>query len=192
MLLCMELTLSDLARRFENLLRVGSVTQVQLTQQPRVRVQVGQIITAWIPVTTLRAGASKTWNPPTVGEQVLVVSPSGDLESAFVLLGINSNQHPAPCTDAHITRERFPDGAQIDYDHDTHHHSITLPDDGKFTINVGETTFTLTSDETKIQTGQSSFTLTDALAKINIGATTLELTSSGTKLSTPSFDGVQS
>lgn len=188
----MELTLSDLSRRFENLLRVGSVAQVQLAQKPRVRVQIGEIMTAWIPVATLRAGASKTWNPPTPGEQVLVVSPSGDLGSAFALLGINSNQHPAPCTAAHITRSLFPDGAQIDYDHAEHHYSVTLPDAGKFTFKVGETTLTMSSDETKIQTGQSTFTLTDAQAQIKVGSTTLDLSASGTTLSTPSFDGVQS
>lgn len=187
----MELTLSDLSRRFENLLRVGSVSHVEHFHTPRVRVQIGQITTAWIPVATSRAGASKTWNPPTTGEQVLVIAPSGDLESAFALLGINSNQHPAPCTDANITRTLFPDGAQIDYNHAEHHHSVTLPDAGKFTFKVGATTLTMTSDETKIQTGQSVFSLTDAQAQINVGSTTLKLTSSGTTLSTPSFDGVQ-
>lgn len=192
MLLRMEFTLSDLSRRVENLLRVGSIAHVELAQKPRVRVQIGDILTAWIPAATLRAGASKTWNPPTVGEQVLVVSPSGDLASAFAVLAINSNHYPAPCTEANITRDVFPDGAQIDYDHTEHHYSITLPNDGKFTFKVGATILTMSSDETKIQTGQSNITLTDALAKVNIGATTLELTSSGTKLSTPSFDGVQS
>lgn len=188
----MELTLSELARRFENLIRIGTITHINHDTKPRVRVQMGELNTGWLQLATLRSGSTKTWNPPTVGEDVLVVAPSGDLESAIAILSINSQQNPAPCTDPNITRTIFKDGAQHDYDHEQHQYDITLPSAGQFTLTIGSTVITVTNDEAKIQCGQTFISLTDALAKIQIGSTTLDLSSSGTTLSTPQFSGVQS
>ena len=188
----MNLSNSELARRFENLIRIGTITHVQHSAMPRVRVQMGEINTGWLQLATLRAGASKTWNPPTVGEDVLVFSPSGDLESGIAVLSINSQQNPAPSTDENITRNVFKDGAQVDYDHAQHHCSVTIPNAGQFKLTLGASVVTITNDEAKIQCGQTLFSLTDALAKIQIGSTTLNLTSGGTTLSTPQFNGVQS
>lgn len=188
----MELSLSELARRFENLIRVGTITHINHSAMPRVRVQLGNLNTGWLQLATLRAGSTKTWNPPTVGEDVLVIAPSGDLESAIAILSINSDQNPAPSTDQNITRTVFKDGAQHDYNHEEHQYDITLPSTGQFTLTIGSTVFTVSNDEAKIQCGQTFLSLTDALAKIQIGSTTLDLSSSGTTLSTPQFNGVKS
>ncbi|WP_407658270.1 phage baseplate assembly protein V [Larsenimonas rhizosphaerae] len=58
-----------------------------------------------------RAGATRSWNPPTLGEQVVLLSPSGELRGAVVLCAVNSNAHPALSDDPNLTRLRLPDGA---------------------------------------------------------------------------------
>src|SRR5690606_31592803 len=59
-----------------------------------------------------------SWRP-TVGEQVMLLSLSGDLANAYVLPAIYQNAMPEP--DDHPTRDRtlYPDGAVIEYDPET-------------------------------------------------------------------------
>jgi phage baseplate assembly protein V len=62
-----------------------------------------------------------TWWAPDLGEQVLVVSPSGDLVEAYVLpLGLNHDSvlEPASTPDVHYTR--YKDGTEIEYNRETH------------------------------------------------------------------------
>lgn len=109
--------LIDLLTRLENLIRLGTVAEVDLTVSPPLcRVQTGGLLTDWRPWISQRAGSARTSWPPTVGEQVLLFSPSGELTAAVVLPGLYSDAHPAP--DNHPTRHRttYPDGALIEYD----------------------------------------------------------------------------
>lgn len=109
--------LIDLLTRLENLIRLGTIAEVDLTVSPPLcRVQTGGLLTDWRPWISQRAGSSRTSWPPTVGEQVLLFSPSGELTAAVVLPGLYSDAHPAP--DNHPTRHRtsYPDGALIEYE----------------------------------------------------------------------------
>ena len=108
--------LIDLLTRLENLIRLGTVAEVDLSVSPPLcRVQTGGLLTDWRPWISQRAGSARTSWPPTVGEQVLLFSPSGELTAAVVLPGLYSDAHPAP--DNHPTRHRttYPDGAVIEY-----------------------------------------------------------------------------
>jgi phage baseplate assembly protein V len=118
--------LAELYRLLLNVLRLGTVAEVD-HGGTRCRVRSGELLTAWLPWATLRAGTTCTWSPPTVGEQVLLLAPGGDLAAAVVLLGINSNAHPAPSTDPDVTTTHYPDDAVVSYDHVTHALSVTLP-----------------------------------------------------------------
>lgn len=106
----------DLARRLSNLLRPGTVEAIDHAAA-RVRIRTGEVITDWLPWLTPRAGTTATWCPPTVGEQVLLLAPSGELAAALVLPALYSNAHPAPSAspDEHVTT--YPDGARIAYNH---------------------------------------------------------------------------
>ena len=42
-----------------------------------------------------RAGADREWDPPTIGEQVVLLSPSGNLAQGVVLTGLFSDLIPA-------------------------------------------------------------------------------------------------
>lgn len=93
----------------------------------------GEVETDDIPWGGFRAGRMTVWSPPTVGEQILLIAPGGDIGQAVAVPGLYSTDFPAPGNGA---REfmRFDDGAEFGYDPDTGAADITLPDGGTLTI----------------------------------------------------------
>ncbi|HAZ7306239.1 TPA: phage baseplate assembly protein V [Escherichia coli] len=67
-------------RLITNLIRTGVVTEVD-RENWLCRVKTGDLETNWINWLTLRAGKSRTWWKPSVGEQVVLFSLGGNLES---------------------------------------------------------------------------------------------------------------
>lgn len=120
---------AEILRRLENLFRTGTIAEVDLVNA-RCRVKSGGLLTGWLPWFVNRAGTTKDWDPPTVGEQCAVFSPSGNPAQGFVLVGIYSDANPAPADSGSLCRRAYPDGAVIDYDHASHQLSATLPAGG--------------------------------------------------------------
>ena len=123
--------LVELARRLSNVVRPGTVAELRL-DPPRVRVRYadnddGPVLTDWRPWIAARAGDDAEWWPPQLGEQVVLLSPSGDLAQAFVLPAVYSDAHAAPSADADRRVTQYADGAEIVYDAAAHHLSATLP-----------------------------------------------------------------
>lgn len=116
----------DLLRRLENLLRPGTVQAVDHAAA-RVRIASGDLLTDWLPWVERRAGTSSTWSPPTVGEQCLLLCPGGEMAAGLVLVGLYSDNHPAPVDDPDVHRTVYADGAVIEYDQAAHTLSATLP-----------------------------------------------------------------
>ena len=108
-------SLQDIARAIRNLIRTGIVTDVNLNEG-LCRVQTGGIETTWLNWLTCRAGRSRVWWAPSVGEQVLLLAIGGELDTAFVLPGIFSDAHPAPSSSPDAFHVAFPDGAVIEYE----------------------------------------------------------------------------
>ncbi|CAJ0743356.1 phage baseplate assembly protein V [Ralstonia mannitolilytica] len=108
---------AELARLIENLIRVGTVAQVRHGRPPAVRVTTGGITTTWLPWCEKRAGGTRTWNPPTKGEQVVLLCPSGDPSNGIVLCAIPSAANDAPSQSPNETVTLYPDGALVKYDH---------------------------------------------------------------------------
>lgn len=108
-------TLSELARAVRDIIRIGVVAEVNTTQG-LCRVQSGELITDWLHWLTSRAGSSRTWWAPSVGEQVLLLSLGGELDTGFVLPGIYSDDFPAPSASAEAYHVRFSDGAEFQYE----------------------------------------------------------------------------
>ena len=100
------------------MIRTGVVAEIDLPAG-RCRVQMGAILTDWLPWLTPRAGRSRTWWAPSIDEQVLVLSVGGELDTAFVLPGIYSTDNPAPSASADALHVTFPDGAVIEYEPQT-------------------------------------------------------------------------
>jgi len=111
-------TIQELARAIRNLIRSGVVTEVD-TVQGLCRVQSGGIQTTWLNWLTTRAGRSRTWWAPSVGEQVLLLAIGGELDTAFVLPGIYSADNPSPSASADAWLVEFPDGAVMSYEPET-------------------------------------------------------------------------
>lgn len=114
----MNLQLNEIMRFVRNLIRIGVVTEVD-TARALCRVETGGMKTDWLHWLTSRAGRSRTWWAPSVGEQVLLLAIGGELDTAFVLPGIYSDDNPAPSASADALHIAFPDGAVIEYEPET-------------------------------------------------------------------------
>lgn len=131
--------IAALSRLIENLIRLGTVAEVDHGSLPdkrpaRVRVQSGELLTGWLPWAALRAGTTRDWDPPTVGEQVLVLSPSGQTAQGIAITGLFSALIPANGDRAGLHRRTYPDGAVVEYDSEAHQLLATLPAGGRVEI----------------------------------------------------------
>lgn len=121
----MNADLSEILRLLQNMIRPGTIAEVD---GAKARVMLSpKLTTEWLNWAALRAGTTRTWSAPTVGEQVLVLSPGGDLTRGMILPAMYSNDHDAPENDGAIHAIHYPDGAVIRYDHAAHLLSANLP-----------------------------------------------------------------
>ncbi|MCZ8010297.1 phage baseplate assembly protein V, partial [Pseudomonas aeruginosa] len=109
-----------LSRMIENLIRLGTIAAVDHAAQ-RVRVLTGDLLTGWLPWASPRAGADREWNAPTLNEQVLLFSPSGQTANGVVLTGLFSDLIPPNGDRDALHRTTYRDGAVIEYDSAAHH-----------------------------------------------------------------------
>lgn len=111
----MRPTLIELQRQLDNLIRIGTVSAVRSGQ---CRVKTGELETNWRPYLVPRAGNTRTRQRPTLGEQVLLLSVSGDVRNAFVLPALYQGQMGEPLADdddPDLDRIEYPDGAVLEY-----------------------------------------------------------------------------
>ncbi len=111
-------TLAEIAKRIENIIRVGAVDQID-TSTAKVRVKSGDILTNWLPWLTRKAGNNSEWWAPEVGEQVLILSPGGDLAQGIVLPSLYQDAHPAQSDNKNVYRQDFSNGDYIQHDQDS-------------------------------------------------------------------------
>ncbi|XOQ09871.1 MAG: Phage baseplate assembly protein V [Serratia liquefaciens] len=102
-------------RLLRNMIRIGTVNAVDL-ERGLCRVDTGGNLTDWLNWISFRAGRTRIWSAPSVGEQVLVFALGGELDTAFVLCGIYSDDFPAPSVSADALHIQFPDGAVLEYE----------------------------------------------------------------------------
>ena len=122
---------AELHRRLENLIRFGTIKTIHPAKPfTTVTVTIGEITTAKLRFLTLRAGKTKTWDPPTIGEEVMVLSPSGVLEMGVAIAGFNNQDNPSPSDNVDKTIRVFEDGCILAYDVSSHHLSAILPPGG--------------------------------------------------------------
>lgn len=129
---------AEMLRLIHNLIRLGTIEQVD-HEAVRVRVKSGDNVTAWLRWISFRAGTTRDWDPPTVGEQVMIFSPGGDLAAGIVMTGLNSDTHSAPSADPGVWLREFPDGAVVAYNHENSELTITLPGNATVTAPEGIT-----------------------------------------------------
>lgn len=121
----MNADLSEILRLLQNMIRPGAIAEVD---GAKARVSLSpQLTTDWLNWAALRAGTTRIWSAPTVGEQVLVLSPGGDLTRGIILPALFSTAFDAPDSSDAIHTTHYPDGAVVQYDHAAHMLSATLP-----------------------------------------------------------------
>jgi len=159
--------IANLQRLLNNLIRSGTIASVKGNL---AKVQTGEIITAPLPWFTARAGNAKTWWQPSIGEQVFILSPGGNLELGCILPAIYSanNAPPAKKDNCHTV---FSDGATFNYDPS----SSTLKIDGVKNIIINS------SEKVSVTTNKASVTAID----VKLQTQTAEVTAAQTTLSSP-------
>ena len=129
----------DIPADWSTLIRLGTILEVDLAAA-RCVVRFGNpddpdggARTPPIRWLALRAGETRAWSPPSVGEQVLLLTPDGQLGAAVALAGMVQDAFPPP---GNSSREllRFADGAEIAYDPRSHRLEAILPAGGTATI----------------------------------------------------------
>lgn len=110
--------LSELERLVSNLIRYGTVDSLD-AEKAVVRVKSGDLLTGWLKWLSHRAGPDADWWAPEPGEQVLLLSPSGDPMQGIVLPAIYSDQFPAPADVSTRRRVVFADGGYAEYDRES-------------------------------------------------------------------------
>lgn len=90
----MSFQLAEADRRLENVATIGVVTAVNAAAA-RVRVQIGDLASPEIPVMQLSAGGKQFWWMPTVGEQVVILAPGGDMARAVMIGSLYASNAPS-------------------------------------------------------------------------------------------------
>lgn len=119
---------AEIERRLANLIVWGTIKEADYPAA-RVRVECGGVLTDWLPWATQRAGSDARWWAPEVGEQVVILSPSGELTQGIVLCGVFQASHPAPADSPDVDRRVYADGAVIEYDRANHVLRADIPGD---------------------------------------------------------------
>ena len=104
---------NDLARRIANLIRLGTIKEVDY-QKAKARVQIGNLLTDWLPWVTGCAGQSVNWCPIESGEQVIVLATTGDLCQGVILGSLYRCNAPSSSSTLYTTHYR--DGSVISFD----------------------------------------------------------------------------
>lgn len=105
-------------RRAVGGVRLGVVAERDLGRA-RVRVRLDeQLLTDWLPWGAWAAGRLRVWSPPTIGEQCLVLSPSGDPESGVAMPAVfqQAGSFPTPSDNPDQTLLKWDDGGYFVYD----------------------------------------------------------------------------
>jgi phage baseplate assembly protein V len=140
--------IAELNRKLANIIRIGLIKEVDY-EKARVRVQVGEFLTDWLPWITARAGEDISWFAPDIDEQVIVLSPFGELSLGVVLRGIYQEKYPAPENKKEINSIKFQDGTKFTYDKEKHHLEIEVVD--KITLKAGKSSIEMTKSEIKLK-----------------------------------------
>lgn len=105
--------IEDLHRRTANLVRYGTVVSVN-PGAGTARVNFGgDTESADLPISSARAGGARVWSPVVVGEQVMVLCPSGDTAQGIIAGSVPCEAFPAPSGDGATYQINLPGGVVI-------------------------------------------------------------------------------
>ncbi|MEX5504159.1 phage baseplate assembly protein V [Pseudomonas putida] len=105
----------------------------------------GDWTSAWVRWHAIAAGKARHWRAPSLGEQGVLVSPSGEPAQGTFVPGLYGNAGPPPDNRDHVEVWRFDDGGSLIYDWAANSYTIKLPT-GTVNIEVGSSKATITDD----------------------------------------------
>ena len=134
----LERRVAELERRLASVIRFGTIAEVD-AGRPRARVSWAAesgtpALTGWLPWLATAAGQDRDWRPPSVGEQVALLAPGGELSAAWILPGAYRDDFPAPEAAAAKRATLYRDGALVEYDSEEHALKAVLPDGGTASV----------------------------------------------------------
>ncbi len=86
----------------------------------------GEAVTGPIRWIEGRAGETRTWSPPSVGEEVVLLCCGGMIGNAVALRGLSNTDNP-PASTTRTEMIKFADGAVLSYNPEGHALAFTLP-----------------------------------------------------------------
>lgn len=122
----------DIPGDLRDLARLGVVLDRDLAARV-CTVEIGDLKLPRVRWGSLRMGAFRLWAPPSIGEQVLVISPEGDSAQAVIVASLPSNAHPAP-TALDALWFDADDGSRVVYDPAAHTLTAALCEGGKVIV----------------------------------------------------------
>lgn len=130
----------DIPADISELIRIGTIASVDLAAK-RCTVAYGddddgEAETPPVRWLAPRAGRTKISSPPSVGEQVVLLCPDGQIAAGIALLGLEQDSFPLPDAKADETVTEYPDGALIGYDAEMHALTAILPAGGTVIIDA--------------------------------------------------------
>jgi len=106
--------LNDLGRRLANIIRLGQIFEIDY-EVAKARVKIGDLETDWLPWVASNSGANNNWNPPEIDEQVIILSPGGELNQGIILPSLYRGNALESSRD--IQSVTFADGSKISFNH---------------------------------------------------------------------------
>ena len=103
---------------------------------PSCRVSTGNWTSAWVRWHSVAAGKARHWRAPSLGEQGVLLNPSGQAGMGTFVPGLYGDAGAPPDNRDHVEVWRFDDGGSLVYDWQAKSYTITLPS-GTVTIAVG-------------------------------------------------------
>lgn len=143
-MMTVDFILSDIQQRLARLIQVGVIASVDAANSLGT-VTIGGNTSASLKIMQHRAGADVSYTMPSVGEQCLVLFPSGNMDAGFILPAIHSTTNIPGADDSDIHRMTYADGTVIEYDQGTSTLTATCVGDvmidatGDVTVNSGGT-----------------------------------------------------
>ncbi|MNG05618.1 Phage-related baseplate assembly protein [compost metagenome] len=119
-----------------------------------VRVQSGDWTSAWVRWHSVAAGKARHWRAPSLNEQGVLFSPSGEPAMGTFIPGLYGTAGAPPDNRDHVEVWRFDDGGSLVYDWQAGSYSIDLPNGSTATIKVAGSLFEVTPDQIRVTASQ--------------------------------------
>lgn len=174
--------LDNLENSLYNMIEIAEVTAInKANMKVTVKARAGELTDLHVFVLAQGSGDYKQWIPPVVGDKVLLLADSGDLNGAYCLPIRLPAEFESDIPDGAITKAG---DVTIQYNKEDNTYKIThgtnsiLLDEDKVVVASGNNKVTVKNNEVKAQTSTSNLTLSPTDCIITVPGGILEIGSS--------------